>query len=139
MKNKRTEKQMLSYHKAVCENLFSMMTVLQGQAENIFNFFHHYTVMSDEVNKVMNRRIDEYKKGIDDLKKAMNDGCARVEEFYDKNSIPLFHEHKEKYFRTYLDRAKGMPPDLKKAMEELTAKYKSGCNSFKKFVDKNTS
>jgi len=137
MENKKTEMQMLYFHRAICENLFFMMTVLQGQAENIFNFFCYYTEITDEVKKVMDRRIGEYKKGMDDLKNAMDEGCAKVEDFYHKHSLAFFHDRTAKHFIKYLNQAKGMPPDLKKSMEELIAKYKTGCKEFRKYIDMN--
>ena len=136
MENRRTEKQMLDFHRAICENLFSMMTVLQGQAENIFSFFCHYTDMSDEMKEIMDRRIGEYKKGLDDLKNAMDEGYAKVEDYYHNHSVAVFHDRTSKNFRTYVNQAKGMPPDLKKTMDELIAKYKTGCEEFRKYIDK---
>ncbi len=136
MENRRTAKRMIDLHRAICVNLFSMMTVLQGQAENIFNFFCHNTEMSDDVKKVIDRRIDEYKKGFDDLKKVMDDEFAKVEEFYHNNSVVFFHDRTTKNFITFLNQAKDIPPDLKKTMEELITMYKFGCNEFRKHIDK---
>jgi len=128
---------MLDFHKKTLENSFSVTATLQCQAENIFNFFRHYSGLSDEAKKVMDRRISEYKKGIDDLKKAMDDGYGEAEEFYNKNSFSVFQDQTAKILKVYLDQAKCMPPDLKKTMEELAGTYKAGCDAFRKYIDKN--
>ncbi len=137
MLQKRILKQMLDFHKTTLENSFSITSMLQCQAENIFNFFRHYSGMSDEAKKVVDRRISKYKKGLDDLKKAMDNGYDRVEEFYNNHSISIFQEQTARILKVYLDQAKCMPPDMKKTMEELAATYKAGCDAFRKHIDKN--
>jgi len=128
---------MLDFHKTTLENSFSITAMLQCQAENIFNFFRHYSRMSGEAKKVMDRRISNYKKGIDDLKKAMDSGYARVAEFYNNHSIFIFQEQTARILKGYLDQAKCMSPDMKKTMEELAATYKAGCDAFRKHIDNN--
>lgn len=137
MLNKNILKQMLKFHKTTLENSFSISVMLQCQAENIFNFFRHFSGMSDEAKKVMDRRVIEYKSGIDDLKKSMDKGYAIAEDFYNKNSHNIFQEQTAKIIKVYLGQAKCMPPDMKKTMEELAAAYKAGCDAFRKYIDKN--
>mgnify|MGYP001343558141 CR=1 FL=1 len=137
MLHKRILEQMLDFHRTTLENSFSITTMLQCQAENILNFFRHYSGMNDEAKKVMDKRIREYKKGIDDLKKAMDNGCAVVEDFYNNHPLAVFHQQTARILKLYLDQAKCMPPEMKKTMEELAATYKAGCDTFRKFIDKN--
>ena len=137
MLQKRILKQMLDFHKATLENSFSMTTRLQCQAENIFNFFRHYSGMNDEAKKVMDRRISEYEKGIDDLKKAMDKGYTMVEHFHRKNTLSIFEGQTANTLKAYLDQVKGMPPEIKQTMEQLSATYKAGCDAFRKYIDKN--
>ena len=136
MVHDRILRQMLDFHKTTLENSFFLTATLQCQAENIFNFFRHYHGINDEAKKVMDRRISEYKKGIDDLKRAMDNGYVIVEKFYNNNSI-IFNEQTARFLKVYLDQMKCMPPDIKKTMEELAATYKAGCNAFRKYIDKN--
>jgi len=133
MLNKNILKQMLKFHKTTLENSFSISVMLQCQAENIFNFFRHFSGMSDEAKKVMDRRVIEYKSGIDDLKKSMDKGYAIAEDFYKKNSRNIFQEQTAKIIKVYLGHAKCMPPDMKKTMEEIAVAYKAG----RKHIDKN--
>jgi Na+-transporting NADH:ubiquinone oxidoreductase subunit NqrA len=138
MGNKEIVKQMIDFHKTSFENCFSMMATIQDQAEKLFKTFVDQTPgMSDESKKVMVQWSSAYKKGIDDLKKAMDEGCAKVETFFDNNAMVMFQEQTEKMFNSFLNQANWMPQDLKKTMEELAATYKKGCDEFKKYVDEN--
>lgn len=137
MRSKNTVKQMLDFHKTTLGNSFSIMAMLQCQAENIFNFFRYSPGMSGEIRAFMDGRVSSYKKDIDDLKKAMNDRYAMIEDFYNRNSFPIFQEQTAKILKVYLDQAKCMPPDVKKTMEDMAATYKAGCDAFRKYVDKN--
>lgn len=137
MENKKIVKHLIDFQKAYFENCFSMMVRFQQQAENIFNIFHYFPGISEEGKKIMNDRTDAYKKWIDDLKKAMDEGYAKVEAFFEKNSMDMFKDQIGKMFNFYLQQANWMPQDLTKTMEELDATYKKGCDEFKKYVDQN--
>jgi len=137
MRSKNTVKQMLDFHRATFENFFSLTAVLQCQAENIFNFFRYSPGMSGEIRAFMDKRIGSYRKEIDDLKKVMNEECAKAEKFFDNNTGVLFQDQTEKIFNSFLNRSKGMPHHLKKSLENLSAVYKTGCDEFKKYVEKN--
>ena len=137
MNNKKFVKQLIDFHKTSFENCFSMMVTLQQQAENIFNFFHYLPIMGDEGKKFLKQRTDAYKQWIDDLKKAMDDGFAKIEELYDHETIVSLHDQTHKMFNSYLSQATLVPNDLKKLLEKLDAIYKSGCDEFMKYVDEN--
>jgi gas vesicle protein len=138
MDNKEMVKQAIDFHKQSFENCFSMMVTIQGQAEKLMKTFVDQTPgMSDEGKKVMNQWKDACKKGIDDFKKAIDEGYARVETFFDSNTTANFHDQAENMFNSYLNQANWMPPDLKKTMEDFTATYKKSCDEYKKYVDEN--
>ena len=137
MNNKKFVKQLIDFHKTSFRNSFCMMVTLQQQAENIFNFWHYFPIMSDEGKKFMKQRTDAYKKWIDDLKKAMDEGYTKIEEFYDNKAIDTFQYNTEGAFNSYLSNDKWMSPELKKLLKDLDAIYKSGCDDFKKYVDDN--
>jgi len=135
MRNKEIVKQMINFQKESLENCFSMMVTLQLQAENILNFFHYLPVISDEGKKFMQQRTDAYKKWIDDLKKIMDEGYSRVEEFCDNNKMMTFREHTEHMYQFYLNQSKYISHDVKNTLEMMDATYKKGCDEFKKYVD----
>jgi len=137
MHNKKLVKQLIDFHKTSFENCFSMMVTLQQQAENIFNFFHYLPIMSDDGKKFMKQRTDAYKKWIEELKKAMDEGYAKVEKFYDNEAMDTFQDKTEKMIKAYLPQAHWMSPELKKLLEELDNRYKNGCDEFQKYVNDN--
>lgn len=138
MENREIVKQMMDLHKTSFENFFSMMVMLQDQAEKLFKpFVEKAPGISDESKKVVDQWTSEYKKSRDNFKKAIDNGYAKVEAFFDYNAILSFQEQNEKIFNNFLNQANWMPQDFKKAMGELTAIYKNNCIEFKKYVDKN--
>lgn len=115
-----------------------MMVTIQDQAEKLMNTFVNQTPgISDEGKKVMNQWKNACKKGIDDFKKAIDEGYARIEAFFENNTMVKFQDQAENMFNSYLNQANWMPPDLKKTMEEFAATYKKSCEEFKKYVDEN--
>lgn len=138
MDNKEMIKQAIDFHKKSFENCFSMMVTIQGQAEKLMKTFVDQTPgISDEGKKVMNQWKDACKKGMDDFKKAIDEGYARIEVFFENNAMTNFQNQAENMFNSYLNQANWIPPDLKKTMEEFTATYKKSCEEFKKYVDEN--
>ena len=135
MKNRDIMKQMVEFHKQSLENCFSMMVMLQLQAENIFNFFHYLPLTNEESKKLMEQRTDAYKKWIDDLKKILDDGYARLEQFCNSETVMKLNDHTDKMYHYYLNQAPWMPDDWKKTMGNLEGFYKKGCDEFKKYVD----
>jgi polyhydroxyalkanoate synthesis regulator phasin len=138
MENKEIVKQMMDLHKKSFENYFSMMVMLQDQTEKILKpFVDQAPSMSDEGKKVLDKWTSEYKKSREDFKKAVDNGYAKVEAFFDYNSILNFQEQNEKMFNEFLDQASWMPDDFKKAVKDLTDTYKNSRENFKKYIDKN--
>ena len=138
MNNKEIMRQMIDFHRKSFENCFSMMVTIQGQAEKLFKTFVDQTPgLSDESKQIMDQWSQAYKKGIDDLRKAMDEGCSKVETFFNNNTTMMFQEQAEKMFNAFLNQANWMPHDLKKTMEELAATYQKSCDEFKQYVDEN--
>jgi anti-sigma28 factor (negative regulator of flagellin synthesis) len=136
MDNKKMVKQMIDLHKTSFGNCFSTMVTLQDQAEKLMKtFVDHTPGISDEGKKVIDQWTDAYKKGVDDLKKAIDEGYYKVDEFFNSNAMVMLQDYTEKMFDAFLNQRNWMPIDLKKTMEELTATYKNGCDDFKKQVD----
>lgn len=80
-------KQMVQFYKTTFDNSFNTMMMLQEQAEKLMKtFVTQAPGMSDDAKKVLDQWMGVYKKGRDDFKKAMDEGYAKVEEFFDKFS-----------------------------------------------------
>ena len=138
MENKKMMGKMIDLHKTSFKNCFSTMIMLQNQAEKLMKtLVDHTHGISDEGKKVIDQWTDAYKKGIGDLKKAIDEGYDKVEEFFDNNAMVMFQEQTEKMFDAFLNQKNWMPMDLKKTMEDLTATYQKGCDDFKKHLDEN--
>jgi polyhydroxyalkanoate synthesis regulator phasin len=137
MDNKKIMKELIAFHKASVDNFFSIMVTLQQQAENIFNFFYYLPIMTPEGKKFMTQRTNSYKKWVDDLKKAMDEGYAKIETFNNKQSMDMKHDHGKKMSNASLNQTNWIPQDLKNLLEELDVIYKKGCDEFMKYVDEN--
>ncbi len=138
MENKEIVKQMVNLHKTYFENSFSMMVKIQDQAEKIMkSFIDHAPGITDEGKKVMDQLNSVYKKNRDDFKKAVDEGYAKVEEFFDSDTIVMFQDKTKKMFDVFSFPKNWMPFDFKKTMEESVAMYKKGYDEFKKQFDEN--
>lgn len=136
MDSKDIVKQMMDLHKKSFESYFSIMILLQDQTEKIMKpFIDQISGMSEESKQVLDKWTSEYKKRRYDFKKAVDDGYAKVEDFFDYDAILKFQEQNEKMFNSFLDQTTWMPDDFKKATKELATMYKKGSDDFKKYVD----
>ena len=82
---KEMAKQVIQFYKTTFENSFSTMVMLQDQAEKLLKtFVDQAPGMGDEGKKVLDQWIGVYKKGRDDFKKAMDEGYAKVEDFFER-------------------------------------------------------
>jgi hypothetical protein len=133
MENREIVKQMVDLYKTSFENSFSTMVMLQDHAEKLLkDFIDHNPGMSDEGKKVIDQWNNVYKKGLDDFKKIIEEGFAKVESFFSyNNALGTFQDQTKEMFK-YL-----IPQDFQKTMDEMTAMYKKGYEDFKKYVDDN--
>ena len=138
MDNKKMMKQMIDLHKTSFKNSFSTMALLQKQAEKLMKtLVDHTPGISDEGKKVIDQWTEAYKKGFEDLNKAIDEGYDKVEEFFNSAAMVMLQDQTEKMFDAFLNQKNWMPQDLKKTMEELTTTYTEGCDDFKKHLDEN--
>jgi hypothetical protein len=93
--------------------------------------------MTDEGKKFMKERTGLYKNWIDELKKAMDEGYAKVEAFYDDKTMQNLQDQTREIFKSYMNQSIWMPPHLKKLLEESDTLYKKGCDEFKTYVEQN--
>ena len=138
MDNKEIAKQMIDLHKTSLGNCFSTMVMLQNQAEKIMKtFVGNIPGVTDEGKKVMDQLNSMCKKNSDDFKKAVDEGYAKVEKFFDNDTMVMFQDQTKKMFDAFSNQKSWMPFDFKKTMEESVAMYKKGCDEFKKQLDEN--
>jgi hypothetical protein len=78
-------KQVIQFYKTTFDNSFGTLVMLQDQAEKLLKTFVEQTPgMNDDGRKVLDQWTSVYKKGRDDFKKAMDEGYAKVEDFFDR-------------------------------------------------------
>ena len=104
MDNKKIVKQMMDFHKTSFENSFSTMAMHQNQTEKLLKtFVDQIPGISDEGKKVIDQWSDVYKKGIDDLKKIIYEGYAKIGEFLENNTVFTFQDQTDKMFNPFLN------------------------------------
>ncbi|HOS96509.1 MAG TPA: hypothetical protein PLR71_03320 [Deltaproteobacteria bacterium] len=85
MENKELVKQMVNLQKTSFENGFNMLVSLQDQMEKMVNtFVDQAPWLPAEGKKALANLTATYKKGREDLKKLVDDGYRKVEEYIGK-------------------------------------------------------
>lgn len=135
MDKKELAKKMINLNRKAFEDYFSTIVALQLQAENVINFFHYFPVISDEGKKFLEHRVFVYKKWIDDLKKAADEGFVKIETFIDNNASLIFRDYNDKVFNSFFNQMYRIPQDLKDNMLDLAEKYRVGCDEFNKYFN----
>ncbi len=112
------------------------MLMYQNQAEKLIQtLVNCIPEINDDSKKIISQWGDVYKQGFENLRKAVDDGYARIEEFFNKNAISMFHDQTEKMFSAFFNQTNWMPDDLRKTVDELTDIHKKSCENFSKQVD----
>jgi hypothetical protein len=133
MKNKKITQQMIAFQKLSFSHCAKTMSMLQKQTEYLMKtLVDHTPGMSEESKKMIEQWVDIYGQGINDLKEAVDDGCAKLETFLDSRAMSVFQDHTEKMFSAFVNQASWMPENLFKTMGELAAAYKDSCANFSK-------
>ena len=79
-----------------------------------------------------------YKKGFDDLKKALDEAYDKAESFSEyNNAMSMFQDMTRKIFDLFSYQNDGISFDFMKNMEEMVAMYKKGYEEFNKQLDDN--
>ena len=74
-------KQTITFQKALFENSFNAMKMVQEQTEKVMDtFLAQMSWVPDEGKKAIGDSIDFYKKAREDFKKAVDDGFSKMEE-----------------------------------------------------------
>lgn len=85
MENKELVKQMVSLQKTSFDNGFNMLVALQDQMEKMVNTFVDQSPwLPTEGRKAFANLITTYRKGREDLKKLVDDGYKKVEDYIGK-------------------------------------------------------
>lgn len=78
-------KQVIHFYKSIFENGFNTVSMIQDQSEMIMKTMVEQSPWINADNKkTISQWTSTYKKGREDLKKIMDDGYQKVEEFIDK-------------------------------------------------------
>ena len=138
MEKRKIVNQMIDLHKKAFDNCFSTILTLQQQTENLVKtFIDHVPGIGDEGIKVLEQCTGSYNKGIEELKKAIDEGYARFQDFFDNNAMVTFQDQTEKIFGAFSNQKNYLPEDVKKVLEKLFVNYMNGSEEFKKYVDEN--
>ncbi len=139
MENREIVKQMLDLQKTSFDNCFLAMSVFQEQAEKFLKaYIDHVPGMSDEGKKVIDQWTILYKKGFDDLKKALDEAYDKAESFSEyNNAMFMFQDMTRKIFDLFSYQNDGISFDFMKNMEEMVAMYKKGYEEFNKQLGDN--
>ena len=82
MEPKQMFKQMLEFNKTALDSTFNAMVMFQEQAETVGNMFMEKNpLLPEEGKKAVKDWITTYKKGRDDLRKAVDEGLMKMESF----------------------------------------------------------
>lgn len=125
MVKKETMQQMIDVHKISFDNFFSTMVLYQNQAEKLLKKFVEKTPgISDEGKKVIDQWCDVYKKGIDNFKKAIDDGYTQIETLLDLDAVFLSQDQTEKMLSTFICQQNLVPKNyFKDVMREWISMY----------------
>ena len=97
MDKKEMMKKMIDLHRAAFDNYFSTLTMYQNQAEkNLMTFIGKTPGVNDEGRKVIEQWNEIYKRGIEDFKKAVDDGYTKIETLMDLDAMFVYQEQSEK-------------------------------------------
>jgi len=125
MGKKETMQQIIDVHKTSFDNFFSTMVLYQNQAEKLLkNFVEKTPGISDEGKKVIDQWCDIYKKGIDNFKKAIDDGYTQIETLLDLDAVFLSQDQTEKMLNTFISQQTLVPQSyFKDVMREWISMY----------------
>ncbi len=125
MGKKETMQQMIDVHKTSFDNFFSTMVLYQNQAEKLLkNFVEKTPGISDEGKKVIDQWCDIYRKGIENFKKAIDDGYTQIETLLDLDAVFLSQDQTEKMLSTFICQQNLVPQNyLKDVMKEWVSLY----------------
>jgi hypothetical protein len=76
-------KQTIAFQKALFENSFNAMKMVQDQTEKMLNtFLGQLSWVPEEGRKAITESVDFYKKARDDFKEAVDKGFSKMEEMF---------------------------------------------------------
>lgn len=137
MKNEEIARQMVNLHKSSFDKSFSLMVIFQDQMESLLrNFIDQSPGISDEGKKIIDQWISVYKKGRDDFKKAVNDGYAKTESFFECSEMKYFRDQSDNIFNTFLNPKSWTPYDFKSYMGKMADTYKNVYDEFRRYIER---
>lgn len=135
MKNEEITKQMVNLFKSSFDNNFSVMVMFQEQMEGILkNFIDQSHTMNDDQKKMLYQWIGAYKKGLNDIKTAINDGYAKTENLLECIEMKNIRDQSDNVFRTLMTPKGWIPFDFNSYMGKINDTYKNIYDEFKKQI-----
>lgn len=136
MGNKELMKNMIELHKKSFDNFFSSLLLYQNQAEKSFkNAIETMPGISDEGRKIIVQWNEIYKKGIEDFKKAVDDGYAKVESLMDLDAMFSYQDQTEKMFDAFFGQKHLVPQNyFRDAMNMWVDAYKKNLKTIEEFL-----
>jgi polyhydroxyalkanoate synthesis regulator phasin len=88
METEKFTKQMIDFQKATFDNTFTAVTMLQDQAERMFNtMIEQTTWMPEEGRRVIDEWVGAYKKGRTDFKGVVDDNFAKMADLFEAATL----------------------------------------------------
>lgn len=138
MGKKEIIQQMIDVHKTSFDNFFSTMVLYQNQTEKLLrNFVEKTSGISDEGIKVIDQWCDVYKQGIENFKKAIDDGYTQIETLLDLDAVFLSQDQTEKMLSTFICQQNLVPKNyFNDVMREWISMYNKNMKNVEKLFSK---
>ena len=87
METEKFAKQMVDFQKTTFDNTFTAVTMLQDQAERMFNtMLEQTTWLPEESRRVIGEMVGTYKKGRADFKGVMDENFVKIADLFEGGS-----------------------------------------------------
>ena len=84
METEKFAKQMIDFQKATFDNTFTAVTMLQDQAERMFNtMIEQATWLPEESRRVIEEMVGAYKKGRTDFKGLIDENFVKLSDLFE--------------------------------------------------------
>ena len=89
METEKFAKQMIDFQKTTFDNTFTAVTMLQDQAERMFNtMIEQTTWLPEESRRVIDEMVGAYKKGRTDFKGAIDENFVKLADLFETVPTP---------------------------------------------------
>ncbi|OPY84765.1 MAG: hypothetical protein A4E71_02535 [Smithella sp. PtaU1.Bin162] len=90
-------RQIMEFNKAIVDNTFKSMALLQDQTEKlVFRFMEKVPWIPNEGKKAMNKWVNFYKKGIEDFKSCTDENYNKAMDYFSRDQTQEEYKDKKK-------------------------------------------